>query len=718
MCAHTCAGLEDITPNSFQHLDEHPLLETKAGDHLNVSSDHLLRPPDDTETALSISKNDLGLAEINLLAIVRGCETEDLLESEIKALEDRIERIRTRQAHYCHDLYYKATSMVRVQRNRLNRENPRLCPHDFRMQRPYSSRLPTPLEAKSYAKEDLLEQDKAPFTIRRPDNQREFLHTLRDPLNDEHRLLEQSAYDATLRDPAEIISKPLRLTSLRALAAERGIRRAALQLALRSFATNEEQRYSGESVYRCVPLPKPKQTLQNPALPTAETLYLHESDPFAYTQSAVKLQTEQGWLAQLVESEERVQDNLPSICGIGLASGAQLQRGSVLRGKLESLGRQLMAIGWTLVYEVSEQDITHHISMEMGVAGLAVIPKMLKNKPTKEHLIKIAEAWQAGFDSILRPGTRNQDMEVLLRDHQDIVNIPLSESERIALRALATAPPPPSISTIRITHNHSLMGFRAGRQFAQIRSHLNAKIFEKKIREYNRAVRAGFNRTREGVAELFPRFATAHFQTSKDIAKPLTAGLPMPLNEREVVGLVRAQVVRENSEDKRHKKLDLTQLWSFADRLPPTRRDKVYFSMERWPPKPDAEAPSRRSPKNVNVYGAVGYRDLRASHNKPTFRLPPEEVGISLVPEASREVAGHRADSTTRSNSTAGTRFTACSLGRALAKADTEITCPSTICIPEKRGPPDHLLGKPGKGPKPTTPFPYTEKWLEGNEVG
>jgi hypothetical protein len=165
----------------------------------------------------------------------------------------------------------------------MSREMPQVSSHDFQIKRPYSSRLPTILTAKSYSTEELLKHDKAPFTVRCPSNQQEFLHALREPENDELRTLEQSAYDATLKDKA-IVGKSLKLSTLRGLAADRGIRRAALQLALRSFATNEEQRYSGESIHRYVPLSQPKRSLQVAGHLASETPKLPELNRFQYTQ--------------------------------------------------------------------------------------------------------------------------------------------------------------------------------------------------------------------------------------------------------------------------------------------------------------------------------------------------------------------------------------------------------------------------------------------------
>jgi hypothetical protein len=154
---------------------------------------------------------------------------------------------------------------------------------------------------------------------------------------------------------------------------------------------------------------------------------------------------------------------------------------------------------------------------------------------------------------ILR-SSRQQNVDALLGHNQDV---PLSESECSALRALGSAPVPPPNKTVLIKDHHQLMGFRASRQYAQIKFYVNPtniRSFED-IRNHNRIAQTIFKKTQDAMTELFPIFAAVHFLTSKDIAKPL-AGLPTSPSKRKLAELLRDEVCRENHEDKHHRKME------------------------------------------------------------------------------------------------------------------------------------------------------------------
>ncbi|KAI9865452.1 MAG: hypothetical protein M1813_002342 [Trichoglossum hirsutum] len=302
----------------------------------------------------------------------------------------------------------------------------------------------------------------------------------------------------------------------------------------------------------------------------------------------------------------------------------------------ESRRRQLFIIRVALRYEMNEQDIRHAASTDLGVAGQEGLVSAFQSRPTKKHLDDTFQAFQLGIDSV-RDHTKQKAVDAFLGDSQDIKDIPLSKLERDELLSLGRAPVPPSSETITVGDRHRLLGFRAGRQYAQPRSYLNPvnyKALERDVNEHNRIMRATFNETRGAIISLFPRFAAAHFLTTKAIAKTIPEQPAQP-NDAKSIELLRAEVCRENHEDRREPRMDLAEFWSFTDYPPPAAGDEVHFSIERWLPKPRVDDPSPRPPER-SLHGAARFKNLNPGNDRPTFRLVPEEVGF--MPEAVQDI--------------------------------------------------------------------------------
>ena len=110
-----------------------------------------------------------------------------------------------------------------------------------------------------------LREDFPPFTIERPEDHDAFREALRahDARGKKLRKIEQNAFSNALEDPTlihEIPEENDKQTQYRrfsARAMNRGRKRAAVQMTLRSFATNHEQHFEGGWKERILPLSEP-----------------------------------------------------------------------------------------------------------------------------------------------------------------------------------------------------------------------------------------------------------------------------------------------------------------------------------------------------------------------------------------------------------------------------------------------------------------------------
>ncbi len=149
--------------------------------------------------------------------------------------------------------------------------------------------------------------------------------------------------------------------------------------------------------------------------------------------------------------------------------------------------------------------------------------------------------------------------------------------------------------------------------------------------------------------------------TVAEIAQPLSSE-PLPSDpakaEEKALSLIRDKVLRENHLDYRPRRLDHAALWSFVSDIPDVQENKSYFHLDRWtgweqptevqspePPQgalddidqdPSASADPFRPSGQSRTNHAVPYTSLDPKSTKPSYRLPPEEMGLVLVKEDAR----------------------------------------------------------------------------------
>lgn len=145
-----------------------------------------------------------------------------------------------------------------------------------------------------------LREDHPPFTIDRPDDHDIFREGLRAPTDRgrELRRIETNGYNGVLQDPSHV-RLPLEVRReqtehgrFNIRATQRGRTRAAVQIALHSFATNREQHFVGSRRHRVLRLPAeplPEPSVPAMALP-AEGAQGSSNDPFQWTKKVMELQ--------------------------------------------------------------------------------------------------------------------------------------------------------------------------------------------------------------------------------------------------------------------------------------------------------------------------------------------------------------------------------------------------------------------------------------------
>jgi hypothetical protein len=146
-------------------------------------------------------------------------------------------------------------------------------------------------------------RDNPPFTHDRLPNWPEFVRAVRsvDSTEDLKRI-EAEAFNKALRNPVVATTKPFD-QSFKQRAIQRGRRRAAMQMALRKFATNKEQSYIGDQNYLRVVKLVPEQTVK----PPGANLNILEAprlpDSFQFSKVSNLLQQEDDTIHTLLNAE-------------------------------------------------------------------------------------------------------------------------------------------------------------------------------------------------------------------------------------------------------------------------------------------------------------------------------------------------------------------------------------------------------------------------------
>ena len=200
-------------------------------------------------------------------------------------------------------VYNEVQDMLRVHQSRMDQQNGQVLPPVAEYLLPRKSvRLALfGTSDRAQLRDDPLREDHPPFTIERPDDHDAFREALRayTPRERELRKIENDAYSQRLQNPS-LVHEDVEETSqqtederfdIRAM--KRGRKRAAVQIALRSFATNHEQHFEGgwrHRVLRLPPAPLPGSSEPATTGPVEGRQGSSIDDPFEWTKKVLAFQ--------------------------------------------------------------------------------------------------------------------------------------------------------------------------------------------------------------------------------------------------------------------------------------------------------------------------------------------------------------------------------------------------------------------------------------------
>lgn len=213
-------------------------------------------------------------------------------------------------------VYKEVQDMLRVHQSRMNQQNGQIWP-------PFEERL-LPRQSVRLALFDMdraqlrgapLREDHPPFTIKRPVDHDAFIEALRanTPRGQALRKIENDAYSQILNDPSlvrEHIEEENQQTEderFNTRATNRGRKRAAVQIALRSFATNHEQHFEGGWKHRVLRLPSaPHPEPSDPviAITAEEGGGSNHDDPLEWTKKVLAFQNSANKPSQTRDAEQ------------------------------------------------------------------------------------------------------------------------------------------------------------------------------------------------------------------------------------------------------------------------------------------------------------------------------------------------------------------------------------------------------------------------------
>ena len=200
-------------------------------------------------------------------------------------------------------VYNEVRDMLRVHQSRMDQQKGQVWPHIAeQFSRQKSVR---PVLSDRSDRDQLWEtpsgENRPPFTVKRPNDHGSYGEAIRADTvqGNELRKIENEAYSKTLENPPlvhEHIGERSQQTEneiFEIRATNRGRRRAAIQIALRSFATNHEQHYEGGWKHRVLrlpsaPLPEPSEPVIT--MPAAREEGASGDEPFEWTRKVLDLQ--------------------------------------------------------------------------------------------------------------------------------------------------------------------------------------------------------------------------------------------------------------------------------------------------------------------------------------------------------------------------------------------------------------------------------------------
>lgn len=518
-----------------------------------------------------------------------------------------------------------------------------------------------------------LREDHPPFTIERKDDQQEFLHAFRakNERGQALRDLEAAAYNATLFDSAlvnEYLEERVEADETENHKAERfdtratkrGRRRAAVQIALRSFARNCEQHFAGGWNHRVVRLPPPH--VEEPPEPTMFAPLDREqrprvAHPYRYTRRILQFQETQKQLEERINLKLAADDSNEGYSWLDFPNPSH--KPTVVMARIENRLKILALLTYEVKVKLGYHEIQH--GNHTGTAA------------------RFVREWVVGVREELGTSDLSQQEKVAcVLDYYD--HEPRWPEDYLESRTEWSPLSPQMIAALQrfVKSRSGVINATAHRLITRLATELADVWFQLKhnrlAEEETRNRRAALNALRRGRKTRIAR----RLQQNKDhrTYAPLRE-LAQPLNDNdaeatdaEAVYLMSNQILRENNENSRPPKVVLDEVWSFSAHLPTESTNRNYFSLEQWSGyapirageavrltaaakrKADVEDDSLAYPaskrqradenddvkdnnsRDVRQYNAVAYEPLNPDNPIPSRRLAPEDIGFVQVEES------------------------------------------------------------------------------------
>lgn len=220
-----------------------------------------------------------------------------------EAIANYLRKLANEKVSYDIRVYNEVQDMLRVHQSRMNQKKAEILPPNAENLLPRQSVRLALFDTSERAqfRGAPLREDRPPFTIERPDDHDAFIEALRayTPQGQELRKIENDTYSQTLNDPSlvrehiEEGSQQPEEERFNTRATKRGRKRAAVQLALRSFATNHEQHFEGGWRHRVLRLPSaplPEPSDPEMAIPAEGRKGSNNDDSFEWTKKVLTFQ--------------------------------------------------------------------------------------------------------------------------------------------------------------------------------------------------------------------------------------------------------------------------------------------------------------------------------------------------------------------------------------------------------------------------------------------
>ncbi|KAI9799899.1 MAG: hypothetical protein M1833_003821 [Piccolia ochrophora] len=539
-------------------------------------------------------------------------------------------------------LYRHTQEMLRIHETRLSNEDRPMASHTDLNYVPAlkTSLRPTNQLARDDLSWALRKEDRPPFTLYRHRDQTRFLAALKEPYDslkpNRLRELERRAYEETLLDPSKIKDKKGGAT-FEDRAINRGRHRAALQIALRTLASNDEQRFGGSWWHRVVQLslavdPRPPEPIM--ALPLPENERPTCRDPFEYTKKYQQLQIEQKFLASRVADEQ---------IATGRAEGTQPFLNLITSAKKPRM-------------------LTHHLYARAAAYYrlMKAVEERRRETPSqiRDPLVgALVEGWGPHLprtqpdvvDGLEKPRV-SQPQERRITSHE------FADIER-AVRELPIGTP--------LNEDVENMAIRVGEEILQSVNHWQESTYEQEVsKSLKNKLLAAMRAKRRVLADFAPFKMEGKYQTTVDLTKPLTTSAP--LRSEEAAQLLHNEVISECSMAKASPGFELDRIWSFSSAIPSPQRKRTWFTPRKWElfnhyhasqpqEDDDADGPMNVDDDNGNesvkkplllddaltqfhppTITRIPYKHL-AGGAEPSYRALPEEIGFEVAQEDSRE---------------------------------------------------------------------------------